>query len=161
MSLMVQPWESLIDGCPAGLPYWREELMADLSRRKGGILPGTTPRKETDEPEVISGINNNFTTRDTPLVICTRNTNIRPGDYEQFSGIPRPGHADFTAGYKYKGFSDMRGGGHFSGQAYLGISSCRLFCQEDICHRLSFPQISLKQGGQRYCIGNCKGYRDK
>jgi chorismate synthase len=56
----------IIDGCPAGLPFWREELMADLSRRKG-LLPGTTPRRESDEPEVISGILNNFTTG-APLV---------------------------------------------------------------------------------------------
>lgn len=119
----------VIDGCPAGLPYWREELMADLSRRKGGMLAGTTPRKETDEPEVISGINNNFTTG-APLVICTRNTNIRPGDYEQFSSIPRPGHADFTAGYKYKGFSDMRGGGHFSGRLTWGLVAAGYFARK-------------------------------
>ena len=66
----------IIDGCPAGLPFWREELMADLSRRKG-LLPGTTPRRESDEPEVISGMLNNFTTG-APLVICTRNKDFRP-----------------------------------------------------------------------------------
>ncbi|HPE22667.1 MAG TPA: chorismate synthase, partial [Bacteroidales bacterium] len=51
----------IIDGCPAGLQYWKEELMADLSRRKG-LLPGTTARRESDEPEVISGIINDHTT---------------------------------------------------------------------------------------------------
>ncbi|MFZ2286872.1 MAG: chorismate synthase, partial [Bacteroidales bacterium] len=79
----------VIDGCPAGLPFWREELMADLSRRKG-LLPGTTTRRESDEPEVISGIYNSYTTGG-PLVLCTRNSDFRPGDYEQFTSIPRPG----------------------------------------------------------------------
>ncbi|MDD3736671.1 MAG: chorismate synthase, partial [Bacteroidales bacterium] len=51
----------IIDGCPGGLQYWKEELMADLSRRKG-LLPGTTARRESDEPEVISGIINDHTT---------------------------------------------------------------------------------------------------
>jgi len=118
----------VIDGCPAGLQYWREELMADLSRRKG-LLPGTTKRKESDEPEVIGGIYKNYTTG-APLVLCTRNSDIRSGDYEQFSSIPRPGHADFTAGYKYKGFSDMRGGGHFSGRLTWGMVAAGYFARK-------------------------------
>ncbi|TFH47650.1 MAG: chorismate synthase, partial [Bacteroidia bacterium] len=119
-----------IDGCPAGLPYWKEELMADLSRRKG-LLPGTTARKETDEPEVVSGIYRDMTTG-APLVFCTRNKDFRPGDYEVFSSIPRPGHADFTAGYKYKGFSDMRGGGHFSGRLTWGLVVAGYFARKII-----------------------------
>jgi chorismate synthase len=118
----------VIDGCPAGLPYWREELMADLSRRKG-LLPGTTTRRESDEPEIISGIYNNLTTG-SPLVLCTRNQDFRPGDYEQFTSIPRPGHADFTAGYKYRGFSDMRGGGHFSGRLTWGMVVAGYFARQ-------------------------------
>ncbi|HNT94040.1 MAG: chorismate synthase [Bacteroidales bacterium] len=118
----------IIDGCPAGLQYWKEELMADLSRRKG-LLPGTTARRESDEPEVISGIINDHTTG-APLVLCTRNRDFRPGDYEQFTSIPRPGHADFTAGFKYKGFSDMRGGGHFSGRLTWGIVAAGYFARQ-------------------------------
>ncbi len=120
----------MIDGCPAGLPYWREELMADLSRRKG-LLPGTTPRRETDEPEVISGIYNDHTTGG-PLVLCTRNSDFRPGDYEQFSTLFRPGHADFTSQYKYRGFNDMRGGGHFSGRLTWGMVAAGYFARKII-----------------------------
>lgn len=119
----------VIDGCPAGLPFWKEELMADLSRRKG-LLPGTTARRESDEPVVISGIINDFTTG-APLVLCTRNNDFKPGDYEQFTSIPRPGHADFTAGFKYKGFSDMRGGGALFRPAYMGPCGCRLLRTKD------------------------------
>ncbi|MCU0377048.1 MAG: chorismate synthase [Bacteroidales bacterium] len=137
----------VIDGCPAGLPYWHEELMADLSRRKGGILPGTTPRKENDEPAIISGINNNFTTG-APLVISTPNTNIRSGDYEQFSSIPRPGHADFTAGYKYKGFSDMRGGGHFSGRLTWGMVVAGYFARKILSPAIITANL-IEAGGDK------------
>lgn len=118
----------VIDGCPAGLPFWREELMADLSRRKG-LLPGTTTRRESDVPEIISGIFNDVTTG-APLVLCTHNKDMRPGDYEHFTSIPRPGHADFTAGFKYKGFSDMRGGGHFSGRLTWGMVTAGYFARK-------------------------------
>lgn len=136
----------VIDGCPAGLPYWREELMADLSRRKGN-LPGTTARKETDEPEIISGIYNNFTTGG-PVVICTRNSDFRPGDYEQFSSIPRPGHADFTAGYKYKGFSDMRGGGHFSGRLTWGMVTAGYFARKILSPAIITASL-IEAGGEK------------
>jgi chorismate synthase len=136
----------VIDGCPAGLPYWREELMADLSRRKGNVL-GTTARKETDEPEIVSGICNDFTTGG-PIVICTRNHDFRPGDYEQFSSIPRPGHADFTAGYKYKGFSDMRGGGHFSGRLTWGMVTAGYFARKIISPAIITASL-IEAGGEK------------
>lgn len=136
----------VIDGCPAGLPFWREELMADLSRRKG-ILPGTTPRRESDEPEVLSGIINDYTTG-APLVICTRNKDFRPGDYEQFSSIPRPGHADFTAGYKYKGFSDMRGGGHFSGRLTWGMVTAGYFARKILSPAIITAAL-IEAGGEK------------
>ena len=137
----------LIDGCPAGLPYWKEELMADLSRRKGGIVAGTTKRKESDEPEIVSGIFNNFTTG-APIVLCTRNSDIRPGDYEQFSSIPRPGHADFTAGYKYKGFSDMRGGGHFSGRLTWGMVAAGYFARKILSPAIITANL-IEAGGDK------------
>lgn len=136
----------VIDGCPAGLPYWREELMADLSRRKG-LVPGTTTRKETDEPEVASGIYNNFTTG-SPIVIFTKNNDTRPGDYEQFSSIPRPGHADFTAGFKYKGFSDMRGGGHFSGRLTWGMVTAGYFARKILSPAIITATL-VEAGGEK------------
>ncbi len=136
----------LIDGCPAGLPYWREELMADLSRRKG-MIPGTTQRKETDDPEVISGIYKNYTTG-APLVLCTRNKDVRSGDYEMFSSIPRPGHADFTAGYKYKSYSDMRGGGHFSGRLTWGMVAAGYFARKILSPAIITATL-IEAGGEK------------
>ncbi|MGB8489829.1 MAG: chorismate synthase [Bacteroidales bacterium] len=109
----------VVDGCPAGLPLKAEDLVADLSRRQSG-KKGTTARREPDQPEVISGVYNGFTTG-SPIAIFTRNSDRISSDYEDFRNIPRPGHADYVAGIKYRGFADPRGGGHFSGRITWGL----------------------------------------
>ena len=109
----------VIDGCPAGIRISSNDFTYDLSRRMSGGK-GTTERRETDQPEVISGIYNGVTTG-SPLTLITRNNDKISSDYDQYKKIPRPGHADFVAGVKYSGFSDLRGGGHFSGRITWGI----------------------------------------
>jgi chorismate synthase len=109
----------VIDGCPPGIPLALEDFQADLSRRKSGAK-GTTPRVEADQPKIVSGVYNNHTTG-APITILFENTNTRSGDYADFREVPRPGHADFVASKKYKGFEDYRGGGHFSARITLGL----------------------------------------
>ncbi len=109
----------IIDGCPPGIFLNREDFDADIARRKSGAK-GTTPRLEGDHPMIISGVFNDFTTG-APINIMFENTNTRSGDYSEFREIPRPGHADFVANKKYKGFEDYRGGGHFSARLTLGL----------------------------------------
>jgi len=109
-----------IDGCPPGILLAIEDFIPDIERRKGGTQKGTTPRKEDDTPIFMSGIFNNKTTG-APLTIIFENKNIRTEDYEKQRAIPRPGHADFVAHHKYKGFEDYRGGGHFSGRLTLPL----------------------------------------
>ncbi|CAN5176577.1 chorismate synthase [soil metagenome] len=103
-----------IDGCPAGIDILAEDFTKDIERRKPGAK-GTTPRKEDDLPEIISGIFKNKSTG-APITILFRNNNTRSSDYEKQQNVPRPGHADFVAAEKFKGFNDYRGGGHFSGR---------------------------------------------
>ena len=105
----------IIDGCPAGMPIAEQDFEVDIERRKGGILQGTTPRKEDDVPIFLSGVFNGFTTG-APLTIVFNNSNTRSADYAKQRAVPRPGHADFTATKKFGGFEDYRGGGHFSGR---------------------------------------------
>jgi len=109
----------LIDGCPPGIEIIPDEMMHQLNRRKSGAR-GTTSRKEYDEPEIISGIYNGYTTG-APVVLMTRNTNIKSSDYEKQMSVPRPGHADMVSRNKYQGFADPRGGGHFSGRLTWGL----------------------------------------
>ncbi|MCL1824063.1 MAG: chorismate synthase, partial [Oscillospiraceae bacterium] len=105
---------AVIDGLPAGEEIDEQELSIFMARRApGGEC--TTPRKENDEVNFISGIYKGKTTG-APVCALIENKNARSSDYEKTGNIPRPGHADFTAHIKYKGFADMRGGGHFSGR---------------------------------------------
>ena len=93
-----------MDGCPPGIALSESDFAEDLARRRSGGR-GTTPRIEADIPKIMSGVFNGFTTG-APILIMFENTNTRSGDYAQFAEIPRPGHADFVAGVKYKGFAD-------------------------------------------------------
>ena len=104
----------VIDGCPAGLELSEDDLKSDLKRRRPGE-PGTTGRKEPDKAQIKSGLYKGKTTG-APILIYFNNTDLRSQEYEIFRLIPRPGHADFTSGIKFKGFNDLRGGGHFSGR---------------------------------------------
>jgi chorismate synthase len=108
-----------IDGVPAGIPIDSQSFLTDLARRRSGTK-GTTQRAETDIPEILSGVFNGFTTG-APITLMTRNEDKISSDYEQFRNTPRPGHADFSAGVKYKGYADMRGSGHFSGRITWGL----------------------------------------
>lgn len=109
----------VIDGVPAGIPLSQGDFIADLDRRRSGAR-GTTPRKESDLPHIVSGIYNNVTTG-APLTVVFENENTISKDYSQFKEIPRPGHADFTAAVKHNSFNDIRGGGHFSGRLTLTL----------------------------------------
>ena len=109
----------IIDGCPPGITLLPDDFTIDIERRKPGAK-GTTPRKEDDIPEIVTGIFNGLTTG-APLTILFKNSNTRSTDYEKQVATPRPGHADFVAGIKYKGFQDFRGGGHFSGRLTVAL----------------------------------------
>lgn len=105
----------IIDGLPAGFALDMDTLNAFMKRRAPGQNRFSTPRKEADAPEFLSGLVDNVTTG-APVMAIIRNTNTRSKDYDTLRDIPRPGHADYTAEIKYGGFQDVRGGGHFSGR---------------------------------------------
>ncbi len=104
---------AVVDNLPAGEKIDFEELQSFLKRRQGGNNKYSTPRKEADIPEIVSGVKDGVTTG-APLCLLIKNENTRSADYKV--DIPRPGHADFTAYTKYNGYCDLRGGGHFSGR---------------------------------------------
>lgn len=108
----------VVDGLPAGFAIDRPALSAFMKRRAPGQSRLSTPRSEADEIEFLSGVTGEGGSIlcGAPLCLLIRNTNVRPGDYSEFSEIPRPGHADYTAGVKFGGYQDASGGGHFSGR---------------------------------------------
>lgn len=105
----------VIDGLPAGFQLDLDALSAFMRRRSPGLSGLTTPRVETDTIEFQSGLTGNVLCG-APICALIKNTDIRPGDYSEFSDTPRPGHADYTAAVKYGGQADASGGGHFSGR---------------------------------------------
>ena len=105
----------ILEGLPAGETIDMAALQTFLDRRAPGRNDWSTPRKEADQPEFLSGLVGNVTCG-APLTAIIRNTNTRSGDYDGLSVVPRPGHADYTAGVKYGGHADFAGGGAFSGR---------------------------------------------
>ena len=108
-----------LDGVPAGIALDEKSFEKDLNRRKSGKR-GTTPRKESDLPEIATGLFQGRTTG-APLTVLFRNENTLSGDYANLVAHPRPSHSDWVAARKFGGFNDYRGGGHFSGRLTLGL----------------------------------------
>ncbi|HKL09632.1 MAG TPA: chorismate synthase [Bacteroidales bacterium] len=135
----------LIDGCPAGLPVTEDDFTDDLLRRKSGAK-GTTPRIEEDKPEILSGVFNDTTTG-APILIAFHNKNTKSEDYKQLQNFPRPGHADFTAKFKFGGFNDYRGGGHFSGRLTLGLVAAGVIAKK-LIHPLTIKASLIEAGGE-------------
>ncbi len=133
----------IIDGCPAGIAVNKDDFKKDLSRRKSGAK-GTTPRIEPDTPEIVSGIFNGYTTG-SPITILFSNNNTRSSDYN-FSGVPRPGHADFVANRKFNGFNDARGGGHFSGRLTAGLVAAGVIAKK-ILDKIDIKATLTEAGG--------------
>lgn len=109
----------VMDGVPAGLELSEQDFEQDIQRRKSGAK-GTTPRKEEDVPQIVSGVYEGHTTG-APLTVVFKNMNTHSSDYEQFADMPRPGHADLTAALKWDDCQDPRGSGHFSGRLTLPV----------------------------------------
>lgn len=103
----------VVDGIPSGLKVDVDFIRQEMQRRAPGRDKLSTPRKEGDEVEILSGIVNGFTTG-TPICGIIRNNNTRSKDYHK--ELLRPGHADFTGFARYGETHDFRGGGHFSGR---------------------------------------------
>ena len=108
----------VVDGCPAGLSLCENDIQIFLNRRKPGQSKFTTPRKENDTVEILSGVFEGKTTG-TPISMVVWNENQKSKDYSKIASYYRPGHADYPFDQKY-GFRDYRGGGRSSGRETIG-----------------------------------------
>ncbi len=108
----------VMDGCPPQLPLTEAEIQTDLDRRRPGQSDITTPRKEADAVEFLSGVFDGRTTGH-PLAMLVRNADARSEAYAEMREKFRPSHADFTHTVKF-GFRDHRGGGRSSARETIG-----------------------------------------
>lgn len=111
---------AVVDGLPAGETIDLQAVRTEMRRRAPGGSGLTTPRKETDEPLVLSGLYHNKTTG-SPVTAIFQNSDTHASDY--LPEVPRPSHADYTAAVKFHGNMDLRGGGPFSGR----LTACMVF----------------------------------
>lgn len=124
----------VINGLPAGEPLDEEQILAQMARRAPGTDKTATTRRESDTPEIVSGILDGRTTG-APLAMIIRNGNQRSGDYANLARLPRPGHADYTGYVRYNGFNDIRGGGHFSGRLTAPLTFAGAVCRQVLLRR--------------------------
>ncbi|MHB1483982.1 MAG: chorismate synthase [Saccharofermentanales bacterium] len=141
-----------IDGLPSGFEIDWEKIRAFMQRRTSRGLPWSTKRNEQDIPRVLSGFYQGKTTG-TPLCAMIENQDARSADYTSHESIIRPGHADLTAMARYLGYSDPRGGGHFSGRLTAPIVFAGAICMQI----LEREKISIF--GHIEAIGGCHDRR--
>eukprot|EP00887_Chlorella_sp_A99_P006798 scaffold2.g6798.t1 len=123
----------VIDGVPPRLHITREEIQFELDRRRPGQSKITTPRKESDTCEILSGMSpDGTTTLGSPICVLVRNKDQKsqarrrqgqhaapPHDYSEMELAYRPSHADATYDFKY-GIRAVAGGGRSSAREAIG-----------------------------------------
>ena len=108
----------VIDGCPARLELSVEDIQKEMEKRRPGRGMGTSPRKERDRGNILSGLFEGRTTG-TPICILVWNEDVNSSPYDEMKNVYRPGQADFTYQAKY-GIRDFRGGGRASARETVG-----------------------------------------
>jgi len=122
----------IVDGCPPRLPLDQEAIQAELDRRKPGQSKITTPRKEDDQVEILSGLIDGVTLG-TPIAMVVRNKDQRPQDYREMEVAFRPSHADATYQAKY-GIQARSGGGRASARETIGRVAAGAVAKQLLAH---------------------------
>ena len=118
----------VVDGFPAGQAIDWDAVNAFLARRAPGQNAWSTQRKESDAPEILSGLNEAGETCGAPIAALIRNADQHSRDYPDLHAVPRPGHADWAADCKYGDAWDHRGGGQFSGRLTAPLCFAGALC---------------------------------
>ncbi len=136
----------VIDGVTPGVELSEADVQRELDRRKPGQSSITTPRKESDTVQFLSGVFEGRTTG-TPLAMILYNNDQDSGAYEHIRHAYRPGHADFTYQKKY-GIRDFRGSGRASGRETAGRVAAGAVAAKILRQRgITLTAYTLKAGG--------------
>ena len=136
----------VVDGFPAGIDIDQDFIQHELDRRRPGQSRITTPRKEADKVELLSGV---FEGKSTgcPIGFLVRNTNQHSNDYDNIRNLYRPSHADFTYTQKY-GLRDHTGGGRSSARETIAR------CVGGALAKLALKQIGVEIYAYTSQVGN-------
>ena len=118
---------AVLDGIAPGIAV-DEDFIASRMALRRSVDALSTPRREADAVRIVSGVVDGHTTG-TPITLFIENGDTKSAHYNELESIARPGHADLTAYEKYHGFSDTRGGGHFSGRITAGLVAAGAIAQ--------------------------------
>ena len=135
-----------LDGVPHGIALSEADFEGDLARRRAGAV-GTTPRREADIPQIVSGLYEGHTTG-APLTLLFTNENTRSHDYSRFTTHCRPSHADRVACDKFEGQNDPRGGGHFSARLTVALVAAGVVAKKILPERIRFTTALTSIGGE-------------
>ncbi|HEX8402595.1 MAG TPA: chorismate synthase [Allosphingosinicella sp.] len=127
---------AIVDGCPPGLPLTEADIQPWLDRRRPGLSPFTSPRREPDRVRILSGTFGDRTTG-TPISLVIDNVDQRSADYGETEPAYRPGHADYAYRAKY-GLRDWRGGGRSSARETASRVAAGAIA------RLVIPDVSIR-----------------
>lgn len=131
---------AVVDGCPPGLELLEADIQSELDRRRPGQSDISSPRKETDTIEILSGVFEGRTTG-TPILLLARNKDMRSEDYNELKKVLRPSHADFTYEKKY-GLRDWRGSGRASARETLARVAAGAIAQKFLRAKCGIEMLS-------------------
>jgi len=131
----------IIDGCPSNLALTVADIQQELDRRKPGQSSITTPRKEDDRIQILSGVFEGKTTG-TPILLLAYNADAQSKDYDELKQVYRPSHADFTYQMKY-GNRDFRGSGRASARETLARVAAGAIAKKYLKQQLNIEILSF------------------
>jgi chorismate synthase len=142
----------VVDGCPPNLKISVGNIQKELDRRRPGQSKITSPRKEEDKIEILSGVFEGKTTG-TPILLMAKNKDARPEDYEKLKDLYRPSHADLTYEVKY-GIRDWRGGGRASARETLARVAAGAIAKKFLKEKLGIEFLAFVEQVGRIKIRN-------
>ncbi|MCL4163782.1 UNVERIFIED_CONTAM: hypothetical protein GTU68_029530, partial [Idotea baltica] len=145
---------AVVDGCPSGLEISENDIQFELNRRKPGQSALTTPRKEEDKINILSGVFEGRTTG-TPILLLAHNKDMRPKDYSEISKAYRPSHADYTYEKKYI-HRDFRGSGRASARETLARVAGGAIAKKYLQEKINIEVLSYVES-----VGNIKADIDR
>jgi chorismate synthase len=137
----------VIDGCPPRLALTEADIQPDLDRRRPGQSAITTPRKETDRAQILSGTFEGKTLG-TPISIWVKNEDMRPEAYSEMATKFRPSHADYTYQAKY-GIRNWQGGGRTSARETIGRVAAGAVAKKILREQFGVATLAYVQQVQR------------